>query len=166
MKSYINKMGGVGGLHLVIKNKGLEEYEHRKMAKAFGTKRVGMPTKSGATTIPEELSFSCNDPADRANAFEGVAIGAKKQMDAVYQAVVKSLKGVRFKLLSEADEMGCPEWELVAVSSKVVGAGRVGGGGWRPGARDFSTLTRGPCGTRMTGIEESGGAAAWWAGSG
>jgi hypothetical protein len=88
------------------------------MAKAFRTKGVGMPTKSCATTIPEELSFSCNDPANRANVFEGAAIGAKKQWDAVYQAVVKSLKGVRFKLSSEADEMGCPEWELVAAFIK------------------------------------------------
>jgi hypothetical protein len=86
-----------------------------------------MPTKSGATTSPEELSFSCNDPADRANAFEVAAIGAKKQRDAVYQAVVKSLKGVRFKLSSEADEMGCPEWELVAVFIE----GRRSWEGWR-----------------------------------
>jgi hypothetical protein len=36
-------------------------------------------------------------------------------------------------------------------SSKVVGAGGEGGGGWRPGVRDVSTLTRGPCGIRRTG---------------
>jgi hypothetical protein len=68
-KSRIVVVGGDGGLDLIEVNEGLEEDKHREMAEALGTKRVGMPTVSGATAIPEELGVGCNDPAYRADVF-------------------------------------------------------------------------------------------------
>ena len=88
---------------------GFQEDEDGELSDAFGTKRVCVPSRRDAGTLPEESGGGGDNPPERAGVILCAPIRTQEQVVALDEMLCEGVRGVRLEHTCE--QFPLPRWE-------------------------------------------------------